>query len=37
VLTPDIGFVGTKPKDRAFAAALDEELQRMAVFLGLGA
>ena len=37
VLTPDVGFVGTPPKDRALKVALDEELQRMAVFLGLGA
>ena len=37
VLTPDVGFAGTPPIDRALKVALDEELQRMAVFLGLGA
>ena len=35
VLTPDVGFVGVAPKDKAFAMALDEELLRMAVFLRL--
>lgn len=35
VLTPDVGYVASAPKDKAFAAALDEELQRMTVFLGL--
>ncbi len=36
VLTPDVGFVAQAPKDKAFAAALEDELQRMTVFLGLG-
>ena len=37
VLVPDIGFVsGSAPADAGFAAALDDELQRMASFLGLG-
>ncbi len=35
VLTPDVGYVASAPHDKAFAPALDEELQRMAVFLGL--
>ena len=35
VLTPDVGFVHAAPKDKAFAVALDEELHRMSVFLGL--
>jgi hypothetical protein len=35
VLTPDVGFVGVAPKDKAFAMALDDELDRMAVFLRL--
>lgn len=34
-LTPEVGFVNAAPKCHAFAAALDEELQRMAVFLRL--
>lgn len=37
VLTPEIGYVATTPKDRAFAAALEQELQDISVFLGLGA
>jgi hypothetical protein len=37
VLVPDIGFVsGRAPGDAGFQAALDDELQRMAVFLGVG-
>jgi hypothetical protein len=37
VLMPDLGYVaGTAPADAGFAAALDDELGRMAVFLGLG-
>jgi hypothetical protein len=37
VLQPDIGFVsGQAPGDAGFAAALDDELQRMATFLGVG-
>ena len=36
-LVPDIGFVQGRPRDAGFEAALDEELQRMAQFLGLGA
>lgn len=35
VLTPDVGFVSTAPKDKAFAAALDDDLHRMSVFLKL--
>lgn len=34
VLTPEVGFVTSVPGDKAFVAALDDELQRMAVFLG---
>jgi hypothetical protein len=37
VLKPDVGFIGTPPKDRALKVTLDEELQRMVVFLGFGA
>jgi uncharacterized protein YcaQ len=34
VLTPDLGYVaGRAPRDRAFRAALDDELQRMTDFL----
>ena len=37
VLVPEIGFVaGQAPAERVFKAALDDELQRMAVFLSLG-
>ena len=37
VLVPDIGFVsGQAPADAGFGAALDDELARMAGFLGLG-
>jgi uncharacterized protein YcaQ len=35
VLTSDVGFAGVAPKDKAFAMALDDELDRMAVFLRL--
>jgi uncharacterized protein YcaQ len=35
VLTTDVGFVASAPQDKMFASALDEELHRMAVFLGL--
>ena len=36
-LVPDVGFVtGQAPADAAFAGALDDELQRLASFLGLG-
>ena len=36
VLVPDIGFVsGRPPSDAGFAAALDDELQRVGRFLGL--
>ncbi|MFM7331296.1 MAG: DNA glycosylase AlkZ-like family protein [Brachymonas sp.] len=34
-LIPDVGFVKSAPKGKAFRMALDEELQRMTVFLGL--
>lgn len=37
VLTPALGYVGAAPREAAFGMALDEELQRMSVFLGLGA
>ena len=36
-LVPDIGFVQGRPRDAGFEAALDEELQRVAQFLGLEA
>ncbi len=36
VLQPDVGFVAAAPKDKAFKMALEDELQRMMVFLGLG-
>lgn len=35
VLVPELGFVSTPPKEKAFAAALDDELQRMSLFLKL--
>lgn len=35
LLSPDVGYVTSAPKDTSFSAALDEELQRMTVFLGL--
>ena len=35
MLTPDVGFVAQAPQGKAFTLALDEELQRMTVFLGL--
>ncbi|ALV05160.1 DNA glycosylase AlkZ-like family protein [Roseateles depolymerans] len=34
-LVPELGFVGTRPRDAVFRRALDEELHRMSVFLGL--
>jgi uncharacterized protein len=34
-LQVDIGYVAAPPRERAFRRALDEELQRMRVFLGL--
>ncbi|HSI61358.1 MAG TPA: crosslink repair DNA glycosylase YcaQ family protein [Ideonella sp.] len=34
-LQPELGFVNKRPRDPFFNAALDEELQRMTVFLGL--
>lgn len=36
-LEHELGFVGTKPRGPAFRLALEEELQRMAQFLGLPA
>jgi len=37
VLVPDLGYVaGQPPRDAGYAAALDDELQRLAGFLGLG-
>ncbi|WP_211361627.1 DNA glycosylase AlkZ-like family protein, partial [Ideonella azotifigens] len=35
-LVPDLGFVDKRPRSAAFSQALDEELQRMHSFLGLG-
>ncbi len=37
VLTPDVGYVASPPQEKSFASALDDELQRMTVFLGLPA
>ena len=34
-LVPDLGFIGKRPRDAAFRAALDEAYQEMSVFLGL--
>ena len=34
-LDADLGFVGTRPRDRAFKAALDDELSAFGPFLGL--
>jgi uncharacterized protein len=34
-LRHELGFVGTRPRGRAFRVALDEALQRMTTFLGL--
>jgi uncharacterized protein YcaQ len=34
-LVPQLGYVGTRPRARAFSAALDDELQRMGEFLQL--
>ena len=37
VLQPDVGFVAAgAPADAGFSAALDDELQRLATFLGIG-
>ena len=36
VLTPEVGFVNRRPREVAFSNALDDELQRMSVFLKLG-
>ena len=35
VLTPDVGYVASAPQNKTFATALDDELQRMNLFLGL--
>jgi uncharacterized protein len=35
-LAPEVGFFGPRVTDPAFAAAMDDELQRMQRFLGLG-
>jgi uncharacterized protein len=35
-LQPAFGYVAAKPKGAAFRAALDDELQRLSVFLGTG-
>jgi uncharacterized protein len=35
-LQPELGFVGTRPSEPAFEQALDEELDRLGRFLGLG-
>ena len=34
-LAADLGYAGTRPRERAFMRALREELGRMRVFLGL--
>jgi uncharacterized protein YcaQ len=34
-LRSDVGFAASRPRDRAFGRALDEELARLRVFLGL--
>ena len=34
-LDADLGFVGTRPRERAFKAALDDELAAVSDFLGL--
>ena len=34
-LEPEFGYVETAPRSRAFRAALEEELHRLGVFLGL--
>jgi len=34
-LRSDVGYIGSPPRSRAFRRALDEELDRMRVFLGL--
>jgi len=34
-LTPELGYVETAPRSRAFRVALEEELHRLGVFLGL--
>jgi hypothetical protein len=34
---PDVGFVVSATREKAFGVALDEELHRMTVFLGLRA
>lgn len=34
-LTPDLGFIGARPRGAGFSVALDEELQRISDFLGL--
>lgn len=34
-LQPNLGFIGARPVEPAFNQALDEELQRMTLFLGL--
>ena len=32
-LRPEMGYIGARPRDRAFRSALDEELDRMRSFL----
>jgi uncharacterized protein YcaQ len=34
-LQSDVGYIGTPPRSRAFRRALDEELDRLRLFLGL--
>jgi hypothetical protein len=34
-LKPELGYVAKRPRGAGFSAALDDELQRMAQFLGL--
>jgi uncharacterized protein YcaQ len=35
-LVPEFGFIGARPRSAVFKHALDQELQRMHLFLGLG-
>jgi hypothetical protein len=34
-LRPDVGYIGSPPRGRAFRRAFDEELDRLRIFLGL--
>ena len=35
-LNPDLGYIGTPPRDRTFKRELEAEIDRMRVFLALG-